>query len=122
MDYNGKFQIRELSVNGSSNVLDEERGIYTALGKIGGDTASSLELAADPEVTVEGGVATFRFSGTFSDDTVTITCGKAAADVQFQRTFKEDINLFSQSFPVLCFRHNAFENIRWAPFRREFLG
>lgn len=113
VDYNGKFQIRELSVNGSANVLDEERGIYTALGKIGGDTASSLELAADPEVTVEGGVATFRFSGTFSDDTVTITCGKAAADVQFQRTFKEDINLFSQSFPVLCFRHNAFENIRW---------
>ena len=28
--------------------LDEERGIYTALGKIGGDTASSLELCSRP--------------------------------------------------------------------------
>ena len=112
VSYDKQFKVEELAVDGT-NILDKERGIYMALGSVKNEKYSSLELEADPVVTVSKDQVVFEFSGEFSDDKVTVLCGKEAADIRFERTFKKNVSLYSQAFPSVNLRHNAIENIRW---------
>ena len=112
VSYDKQFKVEELAVDGT-NILDKERGIYMALSSVKNVKYSSLELEADPVVTITDDKAVFEFSGQFSDDKVTVLCGKEAADIQFERTFKENVSLYTQAIPSINLRHNAIENIRW---------
>ncbi|TDE15836.1 DUF4082 domain-containing protein [Jiangella asiatica] len=111
LDVDGGAVVRSLTVDGHEQ-LDHARGLHSSLTADGGEV-TSLELAADPEVAVDGATVEVRFTTELAAESWTFAVSADALDFTLRRTYAADTSLIEQGTPALTFADGAVEQIRW---------